>query len=78
MANTPATLCAQPEAIDAETDHWGRIEGQHLADKQPVDVALVEHPEHDVDGEQRVCDENRLIVERLLRNLRGALKVAFV
>ena len=37
-----------------------------------MDVALVEHAEHDIDREQRRGDQDRLVVERLLEDLRGA------
>ena len=39
-----------------------------------MDVALVEHAEHDVHGDERGEDEQRLIGERGLEGLRGALK----
>ena len=37
MANSPAALRRQPEAVEIEIDHRGRVEGQHLADQQSTD-----------------------------------------
>jgi len=39
-----------------------------------MDVALVEDAEDDVDGDQRGEDEQRLVGERGLEDLRGALE----
>ena len=39
-----------------------------------MDVALVEHPEDDVDREERRGDQQRLVRERGLEDLRGALE----
>ena len=52
----------------------GRRQGRQ--DRDRVDVALVEHAEHDVDGEQRRADQDRLVGERLLKRLRGAREAA--
>ena len=41
-----------------------------------MDVALVEHPEHDVDRDQRRQNEEGLVVERILEGLRRALEGA--
>ena len=37
-----------------------------------MDQALVQNAQHDINGEQRRPDQNRLIVERFLIGLRGA------
>src|SRR5206468_10242038 len=52
--------------------HPGR--GQRRENREGVDVALVEHAEDDVDGDQRGEDEQRLVGERGLEGLRGALE----
>ena len=41
-----------------------------------MDVALVEHAEHDVDGDQRREDQERLARERLAERLRRAVNAA--
>ena len=41
-----------------------------------MDIALVEHAQHDIDGEQRRGDQERLVGQRLLEDLRGALEAA--
>ena len=54
--------------------HAGRRQGgQH---RQRVDVALVEHAEHDVDRDQGGGDQQRLVGQRLLEHLGGALEAA--
>ena len=62
-------------------DHQGQQRahsrrGQGGEDGQRVHVALVEHAEHDVDGEQRRQDQHRLVGQRLLEHLGGALETA--
>ncbi len=58
---------------------------QHRADpcrrqgrqnRERVDEALIEHPQHDIDGEQCRSDQNRLSTERLLKHPRRPLKAA--
>ena len=49
---------------------------QRRQDRDRVDVALVEHAEHDVDGDQRRQDQERLAGQRLAEGLRRALEVA--
>ena len=49
---------------------------QRRQDRDRVDVALVEHAEHDVDGEERGQDQERLGRQRLAERLRRALEVA--
>src|SRR5579863_1554090 len=39
-----------------------------------MDVTLVEHPEHDVDGDQRGQNQKWLVAERGLKGLCGALE----
>ena len=48
---------------------------QRRQDRDRVDVALVEHAEHDVDGEERRGDEQRLVLERRREGLRRPLEV---
>ena len=48
--------------------------GQRREDRDRVDVALVEHAEHDVDRHQRGQDQQRLVGQRVLKRLRGALE----
>ena len=42
-----------------------------------MDVAFVQHPEDDVDGDHRRQNEHGLVAERRLKRLRGALKSGF-
>ena len=49
---------------------------QRRENRDRMNVALVEHAEHDVDGEQRGQDQDRLVRERILEGLRGALETA--
>ena len=46
--------------------------GQRRQDGDRMNVALVEHAEHDIDGEQRRADQQQLTRLRLLRSERGA------
>ena len=48
--------------------------GQRGEDRDRVDVALIEHAEDDVDGDERGEDEQRLVAERRLKGLRRALE----
>ena len=48
--------------------------GQRRENRDRVDVALVEHAQHDVDGDQRGQDQQRLVGERGLEGLRRALE----
>src|SRR5581483_9260163 len=48
--------------------------GERREDGEGVDVALVEDAEHDVDGDERGEDEQRLVGERGLEGLGGALE----
>ena len=52
--------------------HAGR--GQRREDGDRVDRALVEHAQHDVDGEERREDQQRLVVQALLEEARRALE----
>jgi hypothetical protein len=52
----------------------GRRQGREDGDR--VDVALVEHAQDEVDGDQRGQDQQRLVGERRLERLRGALEAA--
>ena len=49
---------------------------QRREDRHRVDVALVEHAEDDVDGDERREDEQRLVRERRAERLRGSLEAA--
>ena len=49
--------------------------GQRREDRDRVDVALVEDAEHDVDGDERGEDEDRLARERVAEGLRRALEL---
>ena len=48
---------------------------QRRDDRDRVDVALVEHAQHDVDGDDRGEDEQRLARQRLVERLRRAHEV---
>ena len=48
--------------------------GQGREDRERVDVALVQHAEHDVDGDQRGQDQQRLVGQRGPEGLRRALE----
>ena len=50
--------------------------GQGGEDCDRVDVALVEHPEHDVDGHEGRKNQQGLIAQRILKRLGRALKTA--
>ena len=50
--------------------------GQRREDRDRVDVALVEDAEHDVDGDERGEDQDRLARERVAERLRRALESA--
>ena len=50
--------------------------GQRREDRERMDVALVEHPENDVHGQQRRQDQKRRGLERGLEGLRRALEGA--
>ena len=52
--------------------HAGR--GQRGDDGDGVDVALVEHAQHDVDGDQRGQDQERLVGQRGLEGRGRALE----
>ena len=43
-----------------------------------MDIALVEHAENDIDRKQRSGDQHRLVGERLLKDLGGALKAPWI
>ena len=68
-----AELRAEQQQRQHRADAGRRQGGQ---DGDRVDVALVEHAQHDVDGDQRGDDQHRLAVQRLLEGLRGALEAA--
>ena len=55
-----------------QSAHAGR--GQRGDDGDGVDVALVEHAEHDVDGDERGEDEQRLVGQRGLKCGRRSLE----
>src|SRR6516165_3250515 len=44
MANSPAQLGPQTEAVEIEVDDWRGVEGQHLTDKQAADDRNAEGP----------------------------------
>src|SRR2546421_456641 len=48
--------------------------GQRREDRQRMDVALVQDPEHDVDDHQRGEDEERLVRQRGVERLGGPLE----
>jgi hypothetical protein len=48
--------------------------GQGRQDRDRVDEALVEHPQHDVDGDDRGDDQQHLVGESGLEGERGALE----
>ena len=50
--------------------------GQRGKNRDGVDVALVEHAEHDVNGDERGQDQHRLVGQRGLKGLRRALEAA--
>ena len=64
-------------ALDAQREHrTGARRGKRREDGDGVNVALVEHPEHDVDRGQRRQDQDRLVAERLLVGAAGTLEAA--
>ena len=48
--------------------------GQRGEDGDGMDVALIEHAQHDVDGDERGEDEDRLVGQRCFECLGGALE----
>ena len=48
--------------------------GQRGEDGDGVDVAFVEHAQHDVDGDERGEDQQRLVGERALKGGGGSLE----
>ncbi len=66
---------AEVDAADEQRqDRADAGRGQRREDRDRVDVALVEHAEHDVDGHERGEDEQRLVRERGAEGLRRALE----
>ena len=49
--------------------------GQRGENRDRMDVALVEHAEHDVDGDERREDEDRLVGQRAAEGRGGALEL---
>ena len=68
LSSMPATQQRQERA-----DAGRRQRGE---DRHGMDVALVEHAEDDIDRDQRRQDQQRLVRERGLEGLRGALEAA--
>ena len=66
-----AEVRARDEQREQRADAGRRQRGD---DGDGVDVALVEHAEHDVDGDQRGEDEQRLVGERGLERCGGSLE----
>ena len=71
MPMSATMLSSVPEEHQREQRAHARG-GQGGEDGERVDVALVEHAQHDVDREQRGEDQQRLAGQRLLEGLRGA------
>ena len=69
------TSSCPPQEQSRERSDTGR--GQRRQDGERLDEALVEHPEHDIDGDESGGDQKRLRGERGLEGLRRALETAF-
>src|SRR5579864_5862001 len=66
---TLSSLWVSKRASRAPTPAEGRVENRDRVDK-----TLVQNSQHDVNREQRSCDQNRLIGEGLLVSRRSSLK----
>src|SRR5258708_6127791 len=66
-----AELGLHQEKSEKRADARGRQRGE---DRHRVHIALVEDPEHDVDGDERKGDQERLAGQGLLEGLRGSLE----
>ena len=75
MAMMPITLRSWPASLQRQQRAHAR-RGQGREDGQRVDEALIEHAQDDIDGDQRRGDQDRLVGQRLLEGLRGALERA--
>ena len=51
----------------------GRRNGRENRDG--MDQALIQHPQHDIDGDQGGNDQDRFVAKRILERLRGAGKL---
>ena len=51
--------------------------GQRRKNRHRMDEALVQHAQHDVDGDQRRDQQEHLARQRILESLRGALEATW-
>ena len=72
----------KPDDVELHVEEQQRQEGararrgQSRENRDGMNVALIQHPQHDVDRQQRRQDQDRLRRERILEGRRGSLEAA--